>query len=113
MSCYCVNGIVGPFFFDQDVTGDTRSYVNTLTNNFFPAVSSWSDIEDRWFQHDGASAHFSKVARTWLDQHFTNRWIGRRGEIEWPPRFPDLTLPDFFLWGVVKNDVYKSKPSSV
>ena len=22
------------------------------------------------------------------------------GDIAWPPRSPDLTVPDFFLWGV-------------
>ena len=24
----------------------------------------------------------------------------------WPPRSPDLTVCDFFLWGFVKDDVY-------
>ena len=45
--------------------------------------------------------------RAWLDEHFPGRWIGRRGPVEWPPRSPDLTAPDFFLWGYLKNEVYK------
>jgi hypothetical protein len=24
----------------------------------------------------------------------------------WPPRSPDLSTPEFFLWGVMKNSVY-------
>ena len=24
----------------------------------------------------------------------------------WPPRSPDLTVCDFFLWGIVKDNVY-------
>ncbi|PSN47232.1 hypothetical protein C0J52_16550 [Blattella germanica] len=37
------------------------------------------------------------------------RWIGRRGPIEFPPRSPDLTPMDFYLWGTVKDEVYRRK----
>jgi hypothetical protein len=52
-------------------------------------------------------------AREWLDLHFEGRWIGRRGPLEWPARSPDLTPPDFFLFGVLKDLVYKNKPRNV
>ena len=29
------------------------------------------------------------------------------GGIDWPPYSPDLTVCDFFLWGYVKDEVYK------
>jgi hypothetical protein len=45
--------------------------------------------------------------------HFEGRWIGRGGPLEWPARSPDLTLPDFFLWDVLKDLVYKNKPRNV
>ena len=38
--------------------------------------------------------------------YFPNRWIGRDGPHAWPPRSPDLTPLDFFLWGYVKDRVY-------
>ena len=41
------------------------------------------------------------------DATFPLRWIGRRGPVEWPPRSPDLTPPDFFLWGLLKDRVYR------
>jgi hypothetical protein len=28
----------------------------------------------------------------------------------WPPRSPDLTSPDFFLWSDLKDTVYRSNP---
>jgi hypothetical protein len=28
----------------------------------------------------------------------------------WPPRFPDLSPPDFYLWGFLKENVYKNNP---
>jgi hypothetical protein len=37
------------------------------------------------------------------------RWIGRGGPIAWSPRLSDLTPPDLFLWGYVKNNVYQVK----
>ncbi|EZA50268.1 hypothetical protein X777_11106 [Ooceraea biroi] len=72
-----------------------------------------------WYQLDGAPAHFtrpvcqwlhpsSSIYRPWLHQHFPARWIGRGGPVTWPPRSPDLTPLDFFLWGCMKEMVYNS-----
>ena len=33
-------------------------------------------------------------------------WISRDGPTPWPPRSPDITLLDFFLWGYVKDKVF-------
>lgn len=43
-----------------------------------------------------------------MDLVFPNRWIGRDGPILWPPRSPDLTPLDFFLWGYLKDKVFRS-----
>lgn len=59
-----------------------------------------------YFMHDGAPAHFSILARNWLDANYPGRWIGRNGPINWPPRSPDLNALDFFLWGHLKSLVY-------
>lgn len=53
-----------------------------------------------WFQQDGAPPHYGVEVRHYLDEIFPNKWIGRRGAIEWPPRSPDLTPLDFFC-GVI------------
>lgn len=41
-----------------------------------------------------------------MTQVFGERWIGRNGPTEMPPRSPDLTAMDFFLWGFIKERVY-------
>lgn len=64
------------------------------------------------YQHDGAPAHFGRQVRNYLDERFPENWIGRRGPVEWPARSPDLTPPDFFLWGHIKNFVYKEPVTS-
>ena len=33
--------------------------------------------------------------------------ISRFGDIAWPARSPDLTVPDFFLWGFLKDRVFQ------
>ena len=36
-----------------------------------------------------------------------------KSDIDWPPRSPDLTPPDFFLWGFLKSKVYANKPKII
>ena len=31
----------------------------------------------------------------------------------WPPRSPDLSPPDFFLWGALKGKAYANKPHTI
>ena len=39
--------------------------------------------------------------------------MSKNGDLEWPPRSPDLTVPDFFPWGYSKSKVYASKPKTI
>ncbi len=63
--------------------------------------------------HDGAPAQYAQAVRHYLDKTFPDRWIGRRGWIDWPVRSPDLTPTDFFLWGVISDRVYATKPQNL
>ena len=108
--------IIGPFFIDGNLNGD--NYLALLQNNVVPALTNlYPDPANPqvlaniiWFQQDGAPPHYQINVRQYLNQIFPNRWIGRRGSMEWPARSPDLTPLDFFLWGHVKSIVYKTKP---
>jgi hypothetical protein len=62
-------------------------------------------------QQDGAPPHFHLEVRRHLSTILPQRWIGRTfnensAVIFWPPRSPDLTPCDIFLWGYVKDKVY-------
>jgi hypothetical protein len=48
-----------------------------------------------------------------LLEGFPGRVISRCGDINWPPRSPDLTAPGFSLWGYLKAQVYATKPRNV
>jgi hypothetical protein len=42
-----------------------------------------------------------------LPTWYPHRWIGRGGPVAWPPRSPDLTPVDFFLWNQFKDYIYR------
>jgi len=48
-----------------------------------------------------------------LDATFPNRWVGRDGQTPWPPRSPDITPLDFFLWGYVKEKVFSTPVTDI
>ena len=95
--------LIGPYIFEGPVTGE--SYLQMLDQYLWPQISR----RRFYFQQDGAPAHYAQNVRQWLDDKLPNRWIGRRGPIEWPARSPDLTPCDFFLWGRLKDIVYREK----
>jgi len=69
-----------------------------------------ADDQPQWFQHDGAPSHYTRAVVNHLNDRFPGRWLGRNGPQRWPPRSPDLTPLDFFLWGHIKKVVYATEP---
>jgi hypothetical protein len=100
-------GIIGPYFFDDNVTGG--KYLAMLKTFLWPKIR----YQRMYFQQDGASSHYAVPVRDWLDEKLPARWLGRRGPIEWPARSPDLTPCDFFLWGYLKDIVYREKSATI
>ncbi|XP_054260262.1 uncharacterized protein LOC128996153 [Macrosteles quadrilineatus] len=107
-------GIFGPFFFEENertVTITSERYVNMMTNFFIPELERQGiDPDHVWFQQDGATAHTARASMAAVRALFPGRLISRFGDVAWPPRSPDLSMCDFFLWGHLKANVYKEKP---
>lgn len=91
------------------------SYLAMLTDFLLPVIRRMTLTQRTllWFQQDGAPAHYAQQVRHFLDLHFYGQWIGRGSTIEWPPRSPDLTPLDFFLWGHLKRTVYINRPNTL
>ena len=81
-----------------------------LEHFLFPQLQDEDDfINDHFFfQQDGATAHTAYDTITLLRQHFPGKLISRKGDTQWPARSPDLTPPDFWLWGMLKHSVYST-----
>jgi predicted transcriptional regulator len=103
--------VIGPHFFDNHLNG--HNYLQFLQNEL-PLLLEDVNLALRnniIFQHDGAPAHTARIVTDYLNQNL-NIWIGRNGVIEWPARSPDLTAMDFFMWGYIKEIVYKDVPTT-
>ncbi|GFX48372.1 uncharacterized protein TNCV_4613691 [Trichonephila clavipes] len=97
-------GITGPYF--SKTTKATRlvngdRYRAMITNFFIPELSN-HDVQELWFQQDGATCHTARATIDLLKDTLGDRLISRFGPVNWPPRSCDLTPLDYFLWGYVK-----------
>lgn len=107
------NRILGPVFIEGRLDGE--SYLNYLRNEIEGLLDNEIPLRRRFqvvWQQDGAPAHNANFVRQYLDQRYAV-WIGNGGPILWPARSPDLTPLDFFLWGTIKNNIYKEEIQDV
>lgn len=107
----CSRGLIGPYFFPGNVDG--QSYLTLLQTFLIPELHNRGLMDEFWFMQDGAPAHWSTKVRDFLGTAIPRGWIGRRGDIEWSPRSPDLTPMDYFFWGVLKDKVYHRDPKTL
>ncbi|GFU41451.1 transposable element Tc3 transposase [Trichonephila clavipes] len=109
-------GIIGPYFFKNDeghnVTVNGDRYRAMITNFFIPELNN-HDVQELWFQQDGATCDTARATIDLLKDTFGDRLISHFGPVNWPPRSCDLTPLDYFLWGYVKSLVYVDKPQTL
>ncbi|GFX37144.1 transposable element Tc3 transposase [Trichonephila clavipes] len=107
--------IIGPYFKNNEchnVTVNGDRYRAMITNFFIPELNN-HDVQELWFQQDGATCHTARATIHLLKDTFGDRLISRFGPVNWPPRSCDLTPLDYFLWGYVKSLVYADKPRTL
>ena len=84
-----------------------------MLNEFLFAKIEQEDIDNIWFQQNGATCHISEATLDVLCPVFEDRIISRRAHVVWPPRSCDLSLLDYYLWGAVKDKCYVDKPETI
>lgn len=111
--CFILDTQIKFHFFQGNLTGER--YLNIL-NQILPELVDNCPLlylPNIYFQQDGCPAHNSHLVKNYLDENFPGRWIGTHGPVKWPPRSPDLTILDFFLWGFLKNKIYQRQHQSL
>ncbi|GFX12707.1 DUF4817 domain-containing protein [Trichonephila clavipes] len=93
-------GIIGPYFFKNDeghnVTVYGDRYKAMITNFFVPELNK-HEVQELWFQQDGATCHTARATIDLLKDTFCDCLNSRFGPVNWPPRSCDLTPLDYFL----------------
>ncbi|GFX05397.1 uncharacterized protein TNCV_1007191 [Trichonephila clavipes] len=116
LTVWCALWAVVESFFKNDeghnVTVNDDRYRAMITNFFIPELNN-HDVQELWFQQDGATCHTARATIDLLKDTFGDRLISRFGPVNWPPRSCDLTPLDYFLWGYVKSLVYADKPQTL
>lgn len=113
--------IIGPYFFEEVTpTGfktcsvNGQRYRDMLTTFVIPELQQRHRVQETIFMQDGAPPHIHRGVQQVLRQTFTDaRVISRCFPTSWPPRSPDLTPCDFWLWGFLKDQVYREKPATL
>ena len=82
---------------------------NGVHNEFVDQLDD-DELWNGYFQQDGATCHTSNESMTEIESFFDDRIISKA---LWPPRSPDLSLPDFFLWGALKGKAYANTPRTI
>jgi hypothetical protein len=95
--------IVGPLFFEETV--NSERYCSMLYS--FISLLEEDEITYSLFQQDGATVHTANNAMKLLNEIFGEHVISTNLR---PPHSPDLTPPDFYLWGAAKSAVYRDRP---
>lgn len=111
--------LIGPFFFRQNINGE--HYLNMIDEQVVPLIDELPRFERQdngrfrrlWWAQDGAPPHRRRIVTERLQQLFGNRVIALNHPVEWPPRSPDLTPLDFFLWGYLKAQIFTTPPANL
>lgn len=113
----CSQFIIGPFFIEESIDGER--YGDLLEDRIIPELEQEGATETYHFQQDGAPPHSTRANLTILRRAFGDRVIARnfpetfQSGMAWPPYSPDLSPLDFFLWGYVKDKVYREAPKTI
>ncbi|GFS70631.1 putative DD41D transposase [Trichonephila clavipes] len=109
-------GIISPYFFKnvegRNVTVNGDRFRAMITNFFIPELNN-HDVQELWFQQDGATCHTAAATIDILKATFGDRLISCFGPVNWPPRSCDLTQLNYFLWSYVKSLVYADNPQTL
>jgi len=86
---FWAGGVIGSYFFENEagnaVIVNGVRYCNMITEFLWPQLDGM-DMEDTWFQQDGATCHNARETTELLRENFRGRVISRNGDQNWPPR---------------------------
>lgn len=94
--------LIGPVFFENNINANHyREILHTFVDQLHD-----DELQQGYFQHDNATPHTAGHTLQYLQEFYGNRLITSG---LWPPRSPDLTPLDYFLFGHLKTTIYRNR----
>jgi hypothetical protein len=81
-----------------------------IFENFYSQLTE-NERQQCFFQQDGATCHTSHHPLPSIHETFTEERAVSKGL--WPPRSPDLSSCDFYLWAYLKVKVYENNQKKI
>jgi hypothetical protein len=97
--------VIGTTFYAKTINPDISAKL--ILTDFFGQFRK-GERQYTWFQQGSATAHNAHDFLTALERVFGDWIIISHGL--WPARSPDLTPCDFYLWGNLKDKIYRTNP---
>ena len=110
-------GILGPYFIEGDaqnpLTVNQECYREIIIAPFVQDLKHFFHTRNlplwrQWMQQDGTTAHTASESLACLQQHFGDCFISHGAEFPFPSHSPDLTAPDAYTRGMLKESVFWS-----
>ena len=98
--------VIGPLFFEETLNSESYCALIDRFHDLLPLA----ERNTAWLQQDSATCHTSRATMFRLQELFGDRVIPKA---IWPPRSPDLTPLDYFLFGYLKDEVFKRNPQTL
>ena len=114
MWCGIMNTFILDLYFFEEVTDSdlqtcaaTRAhYLDMFTHYAIPKWQWQNALSEFMWMEDGTPPHVGSSVKRLLSQQFDDRLVSHYFPFLWPPRSPDLTPMDFWLWRYVKSKVH-------
>jgi hypothetical protein len=90
-------------------TGSMSRNLFMRCDPFFNQLTA-EETQHGYFQQDNATAQMANATMVAIRKVFEDRIISRG---LWPPRSPDISFCNFYLWGNLKGKIYKNNPCSI
>jgi hypothetical protein len=71
------------------------------------AAAQFPNLDQVMFQQDGGPTKWAVQYRDYINVKFPSRWMVVGGPNSWIPRSIDINPLEFFLYGFVKNILYR------
>ena len=108
-----VDGRVYLYWFEPKARIDQHRYLRMLQEFMKPIIDGLPGRDSFIFQQDGARCHTTPLVLAWLHEEFDGRVISGKTDTPYPACSPDLTPPDFWLWGVILAELRRLQPTSI